>query len=239
MIKHDILAFAAHPDDVELACSGTIISHIQQGYQVAIVDLTAGELGTRGNKEIRAQESLLASQILGVKHRVNLGLEDGFFEADKNTLLKVIEQIRHFKPDIILCNALHDRHPDHARAGALVARAAFLSGLHKIKTTYQNNTQQAWRPQSIYHYIQDRWINPDFLIDISPYFEQRMKSVMAYASQFYNPQSIEPDTPISSQHFLQQLEGRMMQWGRLINVKYAEGFTAERPVGINNLKQLL
>lgn len=237
-MKYDILAFAAHPDDVELACSGTLISHIHQGYNVAIVDLTAGELGTRGNKEIRAEESKKASEIMGIKYRVNLGLEDGFFEIEKNSIIKVIEQIRYFKPDVILCNASADRHPDHARAGELVSRASFLSGLQKIKTFYLGQQQESWRPQVVYHYIQDRWLTPNLIVDITPYFEQRMESVMAYRSQFYNPLSTEPETPISSKEFIEQLKGRMMQFGRLINVKYAEGFTTDRPIGIKNLKTL-
>lgn len=233
MLKLDILAFAAHPDDVELACGGTIIKQVQLGSKVGVIDLTQGELGTRGTIETRKQESEASSKILGLSIRENLGLQDGFLKEDEESLLMIIQTIRKYQPEIIFCNALSDRHPDHGISGKLVSRACFLSGLIKIETG-----QDAWRPKIVYHYIQDRYIKPDVVIDITDQFETRMKAVMAFKTQFYNPESKEPQTPISSLDFLENLKGRMLDFGRLINTTYGEGFTVERPVGTSNIFDL-
>jgi bacillithiol biosynthesis deacetylase BshB1 len=237
-MKLDILAFAAHPDDVELAASGTVAAHLAQGYTVGIVDLTRGELGTRGNAEIRAQESALASAVLGIQVRENLGMRDGFFTVDETHSLKVIEAIRAYQPDIVLCNAITDRHIDHGRGAKLVAEACFLAGLRKIETERHGVKQDAWRPRAIYHYIQDYYSKPDIIVDITPYFETKMKSIQAYSSQFYSPGTHEPETPISGKDFLDFIEARAREFGRLIGVKYGEGFNTPRPPGTANLMQL-
>lgn len=234
-MKLDILAFAAHPDDVELAASGTLLHHISLGKKVGIIDLTQGELGTRGSAELRKVEAERSSKILGVEHRENLNLGDVFFEINEYTLLKVVEMIRKYQPKVVLCNAVSDRHPDHGRGGDLVARAAFLSGLPKVKTTHNSIAQEAFRPQTVLRYIQDNWIQPDLVVDITPFFETKMNAILAFSSQFYNPQSDEPQTPISSAEFLDYLKGRAIQFGRLINSKYGEGFTVVRPIGIEDL----
>ncbi len=238
-MKLDILAFAAHPDDVELSCSGTLLSHMALGKKVGIVDLTKGELGTRGNAALRSKEAKAASAILGITVRENLGMRDGFFVKDEKHLLKIISLIRKYQPEIILCNAEFDRHVDHGRAADLVHEAAFLSGLVKINTKYQGKNQDAWRPKSTYHYIQDYYTNPDIIIDITPYFKQKMKSVMAFSSQFYDPKSKEPATAISSKDYIEYLESRAMHFGRFIGVRYAEGYTVKRPIGTTNLFTLL
>lgn len=239
-MKFDILAFGAHPDDVELACGGTIIKHIQQGHKVAIVDLTQGELGSRGTAETRAAETLDANKIMGISERVNLKLADGFFEHNQQSLLLIIEQIRKYKPDIVLCNAVSDRHTDHGKAGKLVADAAFLSGLIKINTSFDGIPQDAWRPNAVYHYIQDRYIKPDFIVDISSEFDTKMKAIAAYKTQFYNPlDSSGPQTPISGKSFIDYLNGRAVEFGRIINKQYGEGFTVERAPGTNNLFNLI
>lgn len=233
MLKLDILAFAAHPDDVELSCSGTLIKHIQQGKKAGIVDLTRGELGTRGDVPTRMQEAEASSQIMKISARENLDLPDGFLNEDEVSLKKIITAIRKYQPEIILCNAISDRHPDHGMAGKMVSRACFLSGLIKIETG-----QEAWRPKWVYHYIQDRFMQPDLVIDITEQYEERMKTVMAFKSQFFNPDSKEPITPIATKEFLENLRGRFLQFGRLINTTYGEGFTVERPVGADNLFDL-
>ena len=239
-MKIDILAFAAHPDDVELGCSGTLIKHQKLGLTTGIVDLTAGELGTRGNAELRKLESKKATQILNLKVRENLGFADGFFKNDKEHLLPIIQKIRKYQPDIVLANAIEDRHPDHGRAAKLVADACFYAGLLKIETFDENNTiQKAWRPKSLFHYIQYNYIKPDFIIDISDEIDQKIESILAYSSQFYDPSSKEPETPISSLAFLNSLKERASDLGRMINVKYAEGFTASRPVGVEDITTLL
>jgi len=234
-MKLDILAFGAHPDDVELAASGSVLKHIELGKSVGIIDLTQGELGTRGSAAIRKQESDKASKVLGIIARANLKLADGFFEENEESLLKIIEQIRRFKPEMIWCNAKNDRHPDHGRGSQLVSRACFLSGLVKIKTSFEGEDQTPWRPKTIYHYIQDFYIQPDFIIDVSEHWERRMESVMAYSSQFYDPNSTEPKSPISSQEFLKTIEGRARDLGRLIGVEFGEGFTVEKPIGVKNM----
>lgn len=234
-MKADILAFGAHPDDIELAASGTVAAHIAGGKKVVLVDLTSGELGTRGNAELRKQEAAAAAKLLGVAHRTILDLGDGFFEINENALKKVIEQIRLYQPEVVLANAKHDRHPDHSRGGDLVSRACFLSGLIKVETYCDGKQQEAWRPRSVYRYIQDHFIEPDIVVDITPYADLKMKSIMCYSSQFYDPQSKEKATPISTPEFLEHIKGRMIQMGRYINVKYGEGFTVERPIGLNDL----
>lgn len=237
--KKDILVFAAHPDDAELSCSGTIMAHLNMGYSVAIVDMTYGELGTRGNIASRKAEAKAASKILGIDTRLNLGLADGFFRKDKETLLQIINCIRKFQPEIILCNAMEDRHVDHGRAADLIEEAAFLAGLQKIETFENGQIQKAWRPHNIYHYIQDRMSKPDVVFDISPYYDKKLESILAFKTQFYNPISEEPETPISSPHFLKFIEGRAIEFGRIIGVKYGEGFTVKRTIGSKNLMQLI
>ncbi len=230
MLKLDILAFAAHPDDVELACSGTLIKHIQQGKKVGVIDLTRGELGTRGDVSTRMKEAEISSQIMKIAVRENLDLPDGFLAENEDSLKKIIVAIRKYQPEIVLCNAKYDRHPDHGLSGQIVSRACFLSGLIKIETS-----QPAWRPKMVYHYIQDRFIQPDLIIDITDQFEERMKTVLAFKSQFFNADSNEPLTPIATKEFLDNLKGRLFQFGRLINTTYGEGFTTERPVGTDDL----
>lgn len=238
-MKLNILAFGAHPDDVELGASGTILKQIALGNTVGIVDLTQGELGTRGSAELRAKESEKARQILGVAARVNLKMADGFFEINEKNLKLIIEQIRRFKPDIVLANAIEDRHPDHGRGSELVSRACFLAGLIKVETNFEGTPQEAWRPKRVFHYIQDRYIKPDFVVDVSDFWEQRMKSVLAYSSQFYDPNSNEPESPISGQTFLKKLEGRARDYGRSINAEFAEGFTSESTIGVEGLEDLI
>lgn len=239
MNKLDLLCFAAHPDDIELSCGGTILKHIDLGYKVGIVDLTQGELGTRGSIALRAIEAANASKILGISVRDNLKLADCFFEKNKETSLKIIEKIRQYQPEIILCNAEQDRHIDHGRASDLVNDAAFLSGLVKIETFHNGVLQAPWRPKQIYNYIQDRMAKPDIIIDITPYFDKKIESVLAFESQFYNPNSSEPVTPISSLAFLEYIKSHAREFGRLINVEFGEGFTVKRPIGANNLMDLL
>jgi bacillithiol biosynthesis deacetylase BshB1 len=239
-LKLDILAFAAHPDDVELGCSGTLIKHQNLGLKIGVIDLTKGELGTRGNAALRAVESNKASQILKLTARENLGFADGFFKNDEEHLIPIIQKIRKYNPNIILANAIEDRHPDHGRAAKLVADACFYAGLIKIKTFDENGlAQQVWRPKTLYHYIQYNYIKPDFVIDISNEMDTKIEAVMAYSSQFFDPNSSEPETPISSLAFLDSLKERAKDLGRMINVNYAEGFTAARLVGVNKLSDLL
>lgn len=234
MNKLDILVFAAHPDDVELACSGTVLKHISLGYKVGIVDLTKGELGTRGSAAIRSEETKVASELLGIHIRENLGFRDGFFEIDEVHLLKVVEVIRKYQPEIILANAASDRHPDHKRAGDLVSRANFLSGLLKVQTENQTH----WRAKAVYRYIQDNYIEPDFVVDISGFETKKLDAIKAFKSQFYDPNSNEPSTPISREDFLEFVLARAKQFGRPINAEYGEGFTVERYIGVDNLLSL-
>jgi bacillithiol biosynthesis deacetylase BshB1 len=233
-MKLDILAFGAHPDDVEISCSGTILKHIHLGYKCGIIDLTQGELGTRGSGELRLQEAERAKAILGIEARENLGFADGFFLNDREHQLPIIKMIRKYQPEIVLANSVHDRHPDHGKAAKLVADACFLAGLIKIETG-----QEAWRPRVVYHYIQDVYIHPDLTVDITPYFDKKMESIKAYTSQFYTPDSDLPETPISGKDFLDFLVGRAKLVGRPIGAKYAEGFTAARNVGVKNLFDLV
>lgn len=234
----DILAFGAHPDDVELGCGGTIAKEVAAGKKVGIVDLTRGELGTRGSAEIRDKESAAAAQILGISVRENLNMRDGFFVNDEEHQLAVIRMIRKYRPDIVLCNAIDDRHIDHGKGSKLVSDACFLSGLRKIETQYNGENQQAYRPRVVYHYIQWKNIEPDFVVDISGFNSKRIEAILAYSSQFYDPSSNEPETPIATKNFLESLNYRAQDLGRLIGVEYAEGFTAERYLAVNSLKDL-
>ena len=237
-MKLDILAFGAHPDDVELGCSGTIAKEVSLGKKVGIIDLTRGELGTRGSVEIRNSESAKASEILGVVVRENLDMRDGFFVNDEAHQLKVIEMIRKYQPEIVLCNAITDRHIDHGKGSKLVSDACFLSGLRQIKTELNGETQEAWRPKVVYHYIQWQNIEPDFVVDISEFMDKKMDSVLAYGSQFYDPNSKEPVSPITSKNFLDSINYRAQDLGRLVGVDYAEGFTTERYLAVNSLGDL-
>ena len=234
-MKLDILAFGAHPDDVELGASGTLINQIKKGYTCGIVDLTNGELGTRGTAETRKSESEAASLILGLQSRENLNLADGYFINDKTHRLEIVRMIRKYRPQVILCNAISDRHPDHGRASDLIRDAVFLSGLLKVETIDSMIKQDPWQPKAVYHYIQDRFIKPDFVVDISDVWEQKMESILAYKTQFYQPGSSEPETAISTKEFLDFLKGRAIEFGRPAGFKYAEGFTVERTPGISDI----
>lgn len=237
-MKLDILAFGAHADDVELSCSGTLLRHIALGKKTGIVDLTRGELGTRGTPEMREREAQAAAQIMGVNIRETLDLHDGFFKNDEAAQRSVIRMIRKYQPDVIFANAIHDRHPDHGRAAALVEDAVFLSGLKKIETTEEDHEQEPWRPRVIYHYIQDEWIEPDVVVDITPFSEKKMEAIKAFQSQFYDPASKEPETYISRPEFFESLLFRARELGKMIGVKYGEGFTSRRKAGTDNLFHL-
>ena len=237
-IKLDILAFGAHPDDVELGCGGTIAKEISNGKKVGIIDLTRGELGTRGSVEIRNSESNNASKILGISIRENLNFKDGFFLNDQDHQLKIIECIRKYKPEIILCNAQDDRHVDHPKGARLVSDSCFLSGLVKVKTKFNNHDQTSWRPKSVYHYIQWKNSSPDFLVDISGFVDVKLKAIRAYKSQFFDSQNSEPETLISKKNFLNDVINRSADLGRLIGVDNAEGFTTNRVIGINYLNDI-
>ena len=239
-MKIDILAFGAHPDDVELSCGGTILKEIHNGKTVGIIDLTKGELGTRGTVQTRATEASNAASILGVSFRKNLSFSDGFIANDKAHQLEVIKLIRQHQPEIVLCNAIDDRHIDHGVASKLVSDACFLSGLIKIETKSLDSeaVQAPWRPKSIYHYIQWKPLEPDFVVDISDHIDKKMESVMAYSTQFYNPNSQDPETPISSKNFVDSVRYRAADLGRLIGVGYAEGFNVERLPAIDSLFDL-
>ena len=238
-MKLDILAFGAHPDDVEISCSGTILKHVSLGYKVGVIDLTRGELGTRGSVDIRNQECEEASKIMGIHARENLDLADGFFEINEQTKLKVIQVIRKYRPEIVLANTIDDRHPDHGRAAKLVAESAFLAGLRKIHSELDGMEQEAWRPKSLYHYIQDWQLKPDFIVDITGFMEKRMQSMLAYKSQFYNPNSAEPETPISSQAFLNMIIYRAHEMGRIIGTEHGEPFKIHRPPGVHHLMDMI
>jgi bacillithiol biosynthesis deacetylase BshB1 len=238
-MKLDILAFAAHPDDVELAASGTVMAHIALGKKVGIIDLTRGELGTRGSAELRDKEAEASSEILGIAVRENLKMRDGFFINNEEHQLKIIEMLRKYQPEIVLCNSEVDRHIDHGRAASLVHDACFLSGLRKIETTHNGKAQESWRPKAVYHYIQDYLTKPDIIMDITPYFERKMESIKAFSSQFYDPNSNEPESPISTKDFMVFLDGRAREFGRLIGTTYGEGFTVKRSVGTKDLTTLL
>jgi bacillithiol biosynthesis deacetylase BshB1 len=233
-MKVDILAFGVHPDDVELGCSGTLIASIAQGKKVAVVDLTRGELGTRGTAETRDEESANAAKTMGVHARENLKMADGFFQHDENNLKKVITVIRRYQPEIVLCNAPDDRHPDHGRSSKLVSDAAFLSGLRKIETNDNVIKQEHWRPHYVFHYIQDRYLKPDFLFDISDYFEQKIKTILCYTTQFNSTDNSEPQTYISTPDFLDVIKSRALMLGKRIGVKYAEGYLTTKMIGVKS-----
>ncbi|MGV8879218.1 MAG: bacillithiol biosynthesis deacetylase BshB1 [Sphingobacteriaceae bacterium] len=238
-MKLDLLILPVHPDDAELGCAGTILKHLAMGNKVGIADLTRGELGTRGSAEIRAQEAAAAADILGITIRENLNLRDGFFKNGEGEQLKVITAIRKYRPEIVITNAYHDRHPDHGRANNLVEEAAFLAGLRKIETFFEGEEQQEWRPNMVLHFIQDRYIEPDILIDVTQYWDQKIKSIKAYRSQFFNPKwEDEPETYISSPDFIPIIEARARELGKSIQVKYAEGFTCRKLLGVENLFDL-
>ena len=231
----DILAFGVHPDDIELGAGGTIIKHIKNGYKVGLIDLTRGEMGTRGDQNIRQREAENACKIIGADFRLNLNMEDAFISINKVNVLKIVNVLRKYQPKLVLCNAVKDRHPDHAIASTLVSKACFTSGLSKLITKDGDIVQKPHRPDAVYHYIQDKWIDPDFIVDITNEFDTKIKAVKAYESQFYNPKSKEPETPISSKEFLDTIESKARLLGRSIKTKYGEGFTAESPIGTNNL----
>ncbi|MBC7383165.1 MAG: bacillithiol biosynthesis deacetylase BshB1 [Bacteroidia bacterium] len=238
-MKLDILVFSAHPDDAELSCSGTIMRHLGLGYKIGMIDLTRGEMGTRGNPELRMHEAAAASKIMGIQIRENLAFADCFFTKDKQHLLSVIEKIRKYKPELVICNAEVDRHIDHGKAADLLNDACFLSGLRKIETFSEGNQQEPWRPKQVYYSIQDRLCKPDVVVDITPYFDRKMECIFAFSSQFFNLGSDEPITPISSPEFIQHLKGRSLEFGRQIGVTYGEGFTVKRNIGVKNLFDLI
>lgn len=237
-MKLDILAIGAHPDDVELGCGGTIAKEVAKGKKVGILDLTRGELGTRGTAKTRDEEAKDAANILGVSVRENLRFADGFFVNDKEHQLEVIKMIRKYQPDILLCNAIDDRHIDHGKGSKLVSDACFLSGLIKIETTYDGKLQDLWRPKQVYHYIQWKNLEPDLVVDVSGFIDKKMASVLAYKTQFFDTKSKAPETPISSKNFMDSIIYRSRDLGRLIGVEHAEGFTAERLVAVDSLFDL-
>jgi bacillithiol biosynthesis deacetylase BshB1 len=237
-MKLDILVLAAHPDDAEISCGGTIAKHISLGYKVGVVDLTRGELGTRGTAEIRDQEAANSSKILGLSVRENLGLRDGFFRNAEEDQLKVVKAIRQYQPEIVLTNAIYDRHPDHGRASDLVYESCFLSGLIKVETQDHGKSQIAWRPKSVYHFVQSQYIKPDFVVDVSDFWEKKIESLRAFKSQFYDPQSKEPETFISNPGFMKLIEARGHEMGYAIGAKFGEGFTVRNLIGVNNLFHL-
>lgn len=238
-MKLNVLAFGAHPDDVELCAGGTLAKHVAMGYACGIVDLTLGDLGTRGTVEIRLAEAQKAAEILGLSVRENLKFRDGFFQNDEAHQLEVIRMLRKYQPDVILANALYDRHPDHGRGSDVVKTSVFLAGLAKIKTFDEGVEQAPWRPRSVYHYIQFRPVPPQLIVDISGYEEIKMQSILAHASQVYNPNSDEPSTVVASKAFLDSIENRSAEWGLQIGAAHGEAFSVERLPGIKDLTQLL
>lgn len=231
----DILCITAHPDDVEISMAGTVLHHRALGYRVGLVELTAGELGTRGTPEIRKAEADAAMKVLDVAFRYQLGLRDGFFRADEAALLRVITAIRAHQPRLVLTNAIRDRHPDHGRGGALVAEACFLSGLRRIQTEQDGRDQEAWRPTTVLHAIQDHWLDPNLIVDVTPFWAKKEEALRCFTSQFHDPASTEPSSPISSPDFLPFLDARARQFGRLIGTTYGEGFTVVRPPAVHDL----
>lgn len=239
-MKLDILAFAAHPDDTELACSGTMMKHIEMGQKVGVVDLTEGQLGSRGSVAERYEEAKNAAEIIGLSVRDNLGMEDGYFVNDAEHRLAVIQKIRQYQPDVVLCNAPSDRHPDHGRASLMVKEACFYAGLAQIKCELDGQSLAPHRPKIVLQYIQDRYLKPDFSIDITPYWERKMQAIYAFKTQFFNPEiKDQANTPISSKSFIDFLEGRARELGRPINAEFAEGFIADRNFGLDNFSQLV
>lgn len=240
-MKLDLLAFGVHPDDIELSCAGTLLVEKKNGKKVGIIDLTQGELGTRGTAASRKEEAEVSSRILEVEVRENLEMADGFFQNDKENQLKIITVLRKYRPEIILCNAPDDRHPDHGRSATLVHDAAFLSGLRKIETMWHGKLQEAWRPAYVFNYIQDKYFEPTFLMDISPVIEQKIEAIKAYRTQFFSEgyKSDEPQTYISSPEFLNSVINRSAMFGKIIGVKHAEGFISKKLIGINNFDSLI
>lgn len=238
-MKLDILAFGAHPDDVELGAGATLAKEIANGKKVGIVDLTRGELGTRGSAEIRDKEAAAAAEVLGVAVRENLGFADGFFINDKLHQLEIIKMVRKYRPEIVLCNAMEDRHIDHGKGSSLVSDACYLSGLIKIDTWADGSSQEKWRPKVVYHYIQWKNLVPDFVVDVSGFIEKKTAAILAYGSQFYDPKSEEPETPISSKNFIDSVDYRARDLGRIIGVAHAEGFNVERFVAVESLDDLI
>ena len=237
--KLDLLAIGVHPDDVELGCSGTLLVALSEGKKVGIIDLTRGELGTRGSAEIRKTEAANAAEVLGIAIRQNLEMADGFFENDEVNKKKVIQAIRRYQPEIVLCNAPEDRHPDHGRSSKLVSDACFLSGLRKIETLEDGLVQEAWRPKYVFFYLQDRFLQPDFVVDISEHMDKKLASVLSYTTQFYNPELNEPQTYISSPEFLETVKARAMMLGKRIGVKFAEGYISEKMIGIKSFDAII
>ncbi len=238
-MKLDILAIGAHPDDIELSCSGTIAKEVARGRKVGVLDLTRGELGTRGSAEIRDEEAAEASKILGLAVRENLKFKDGFFVNDEAHQMEIIKMLRKYKPEIVFCNAIDDRHIDHGKGSKLVSDACFLSGLRKIETNIDGEDQEPWRPKHVYHYIQWKNLTPDIAVDITGYMDVKMKSVLAYKTQFFNKKSNEPSTPISSDNFLDSITYRARDLGRLIGTEYAEGFNVERYPAVDSIFDLI
>ncbi len=238
-MKVDILAFGVHPDDVELGCAGTLIASVKEGKKVAVVDLTRGELGTRGTAETRKVEAAEAAKVMGIDARENLEMKDGFFQNDEAHLKKVITAIRNYQPEIILCNALEDRHPDHGRSSKLVSDAAFLSGLRKIETNLNGKEQEAWRATYVFHYIQDRYIKPDFVYDISASHDEKIKAILCYTTQFTSSDASEPQTYISTPDFLETIKARALMLGKRIGVKFAEGYITQKMIGIQSFDNFI
>ena len=238
-MKLDILAISAHPDDIELSCSGTLIAHKTLGYTTGILDLTKGEMSTRGTPEIRQKESAEASKIIGISIRENLGLSDAKFDLSFENQLRVIKVLRKYRPEIILANAPYDRHPDHVRAAQLIEEAVFKSGLVKIETEDEKGSQTPWRPKKVYHYIQSVSLEPDFICNISAHMEQKMAAIRVFKSQFFDPKSNEPDTYISNPDFLKLIEARSREWGHRIGVSYGEGFVQRQSLGVKSLFDLV
>lgn len=237
-MKLDILVFASHPDDAELSCSGTVAAHVAKGYKVGIVDLTRGEMGTRGTPEIRLKEADEAAKVLQLSARENLGFEDVYFGDDKEHHLEIVKMIRKYQPEIIIANAIRDRHPDHGKGASVVAKACFISGLRREETILGGENQAPWRPNAVYHYIQNDYIQPDFVFDISDFWDIKLASIRAFRSQFYDPSNTEPESFISKPHFLEFIEARAREFGHRIQVKYGEGFTTERMPGLKDLFDL-
>ncbi|MBX9783863.1 MAG: bacillithiol biosynthesis deacetylase BshB1 [Chitinophagaceae bacterium] len=238
-MKLDILAFGVHPDDVELSCAGAIMAEINNGKKCGVIDLTRGELGTRGTAETRKQEADAAAKIMGVHLRENLGMRDGFFKNDEEHQLMVIQKLRQYQPEIVLCNAVSDRHPDHGRSARLVADACFLSGLRKIETSLNGTAQEAWRPKYVFHYIQDRYAEPDLIFDISSVFDRKVESIKAYSTQFHNPDLNEPQTYISTPAYFETIISRHKMLGKRIGVEYGEGFISEKRIGVSSFDAII
>lgn len=234
----DILCITAHPDDAEISCAGTLMRQIELGHSVGLVELTAGELGTRGSATLRRQEAEAAMKVIGARFRYDLGLPDGFFRSEREVLLKVVTVLRLHRPRVVITNAVRDRHPDHGRGADLVREAAFLSGLRRIDTIFSGKAQEPWRPTTLLHCVQDNWIDPDRVVDITPFWDRKMEALMCFRSQFYDPTSTEPESPIATREFLPFLEGRHRAMGRIIHAPYGEGFTVQRAPGVRDVMEL-